>query len=131
MEEYGRVVDIKDGKGFVVVEKKSGGRNCSCCNMCRRGAGGEPFLEAAGYEGMQKGDRVRIEINETAVLKGVFFLYGIPLAGFFLAVGLVRLVTPLYLKTAIFLIVCIFAWLAGLAKGNAEGKRNGARIVKL
>jgi len=131
MEEYGTVTEVKGGMAIVLLEKGGAGKNCGGCCLCKKGREGNLLLETNGYEGIQKGDRVKIELDETAVLRGIIFLYGIPLVGFLLAVWLARMVPVPWLKTAVFLSVCIFAWLAGLSRGNAEGKRKRARIVKL
>lgn len=130
MKEYGKIVDIRNRNAVVMVEKKADEKKCSGCNICTRAGKGEFLFEAPGYDGMQKGDRVIIEIDETAVLRGTFFLYGVPLAGFFLAVTVAHLIELIYLKIIFFLVLFISIWLIGLEKGNAVGKRNRTKIVK-
>lgn len=129
MEETGIIVAAKEKNAVVMVEKKGQRNSCGSCSLCKRGKDGNLFLEARNNIGAKKGDRVKIEIDETAVLKGLFFIYGVPLAGFVAAAALTRLTAVLHIKVIIFSAVCISAWLYGLAKGNAEGIKNKAKLV--
>ena len=128
MKENGRVVDIKGGTAVVELEKKPGG--CGSCCICRKNAGGKLFLEAETGGGTERGDSVTVEIDDTAVLRGVLFIYMAPLAGFILGIAASYFIKNIPLKIAAFMAVLGLFWYYGLKKGNEEGKKNRARITK-
>ncbi len=128
MKETGRVIDIKGGTAVVELEKKPGG--CGSCCICRKNAGGKLFLEAEAGDGIEKGDIVTAEIDDTAVLKGVLFIYTAPLAGFVLGIAASYFIKNIPLKVAVFLAILSSFWYYGLKKGNEEGKKNRIRIVR-
>ncbi|MBN1444872.1 MAG: SoxR reducing system RseC family protein [Candidatus Omnitrophica bacterium] len=127
MKENGRVVDIKGATAVVELGKKPGG--CGSCCICRKNAGGKLFLEAENGEGIEIGDSVTVEIDDTAVLKGVLFIYMAPLAGFILGIAASSFIKNIPLKITVFLTVLGLFWYYGLKKGNEEGKKNRARIT--
>ncbi len=128
MKENGRVVDIKNGTAVVELEKKPGG--CGSCRICGKNAGGRLFLETENSAGAERGDSVTVEIDDIAVLRGVLFIYMAPLAGFILGITASCFIKNIPLKIAVFLTVLGLFWYYGLKKGNEEGKKNRARIVK-
>jgi positive regulator of sigma E activity len=127
MKETGRVVDIKGGTAVVELEKKTGG--CGSCCICSKNAGGKLFLEAEAAEGIGIGDTVTLEIDDTAILKGVLFIYLSPLAGFVMGIAASSFIKNIPVKIAVFMAVLASFWYYGLKKGNEEGKRNRAIII--
>jgi len=129
MEERGRVVDIK-GELAVVEMEKTGRAGCGSCCLCKKNAGGRFFLEAVNSAGAKKGDTVTVEIDDTSILRGIFFVYGVPLAGFMLGITASYFLKNVVLKIAVFLVILGFFWQYGLRKGNEEGKKSRAKIAK-
>jgi len=127
MKETGRIVDIKGGTAVLELEKKPGG--CGSCCICSKNAGGKLFLEASAGEGIEIGDTVTVEIDDTAILKGVLFIYLSPLAGFVMGIAASSFIKNIPVKIAVFMAVLASFWYYGLKKGNEEGKRNRAVII--
>jgi len=129
MKEAGIVVETGKKGAVVMVDKKSSGKSCDSCSLCRRGKNGKMFLEIPDSKGARKGDRVTVEVDEKGVLRGIFFIYAVPLAGFILAAVLSSMAATFYLGAILFISVFAAAWSYGLAKANAEGEKNKTRIV--
>ncbi|MCK9266132.1 SoxR reducing system RseC family protein [bacterium] len=130
MEEYGQVVDIKGSTAIVSVEKVRT-KSCGDCRLCEKGKDGYLLLEATGYEGIQKGDRVKVKIEVTHLLKKNLFLYGLPFVGFLFAVLVARYIHHSFIKTAVFIIVFVSAVLLGITKSNKENRVRKVKITKV
>ncbi len=130
MEERGRIIDITGDTAVVEVEKKPGRGRCGSCCLCQKNAEGRLFLEAVNSAGAKKGDAVTVEVDDMAVLRGILYVYGVPLAGFILGITASYFIKNVVLKIAAFLIILGFFWHYGLSKGNEEGKKSRARIVR-
>jgi len=122
-------VEIKDNTAVVAVEKRDGS-HCGSCSLCRKGTGGMFFLEVANNTDVKEGDSVIVRINDSAVLKGILFVYGLPLAGLIAGVVSAYFVHLLYLKMVIFLSVFTAFWYYGLKKGNEVGEKRKPEIIK-
>jgi sigma-E factor negative regulatory protein RseC len=91
MKEEGRVIEITDGGMAKLEVVKSNA--CGSCNVCSEGHSGKRLLFAENSLGAKEGDRVRIEINSTAVVKPLLFVYMIPIIGLLLGALLTGQIT--------------------------------------
>ncbi|MCM8762133.1 MAG: SoxR reducing system RseC family protein [Candidatus Omnitrophica bacterium] len=130
LEERGRVVDVK-GEIVIVELEKGNNTRCGSCGICSKGQNGRFFLEAINNGMVKTGDIVVIRIDDSAVLKGVLFIYGLPLAGFIAGLILVHYIQALYLKVVIFLSVFTAIWYYGLKKGQEIGKQKKPEIIDI
>ena len=130
MEERGRIVEVK---GDIVVVELERGKNAHCgsCCLCHKGQGGRFFLEAINNGMVKTGDIVLLRIDDSAVLKGVLFVYGLPLVGFIAGLILAYYIQALYLKMVIFLSVFTGFWYYGLKKGDETGKKKKPEIINI
>ncbi len=129
LEEKGKVVELKDRTVIVALEKKDKG-HCGSCSLCHKGAGGRFFLEVLNNANVKEGDSVIVRIDDSAVLKGILFVYGLPLAGFIAGLIAAHYIQVLYLKVIIFLSVFTAFWYYGLKKGNEVGEKRKPEIIK-
>jgi len=127
--ERGKVVEIKGEKVIVAVDKKDRG-HCGSCSLCKKGTDGLFFLEAVNKGQAKEGERVVVRIDDTTLLKGVLFIYGLPLTGFIAGVVAAYFIDIFYLKVVIFLSVFTAFWYYGLKKGNETGKKNLPEVIK-
>jgi len=127
--ERGRVVKIQGDKVLVAVDKKDRS-HCGSCSLCKKGADGLFFLEAVNKGEAKEGERVVVRIDDTTLLKGVLFIYGLPLAGFIIGAVAAYFVDIFYLKMVIFLSVFTAFWYYGLKKGNEAGEKSLPEVIK-
>ncbi|NQT07002.1 MAG: SoxR reducing system RseC family protein [Candidatus Omnitrophica bacterium] len=78
MVEEGVISDIKDGKIIVNMKRRPACGSCGACGMAENKTMEIVFENTIGAV---KGDRVHIELDDSAILKGAFFFYVIPLIG--------------------------------------------------
>lgn len=130
LEERGKVVDIR-GETAIVEIKKGKSAHCSSCGLCNKGQNGRAFLEVVNSGSVKIGDTVLVRIDDTALLKGAMFIYGLPLLGFVAGVCIASLMHPWYLRVLVFLMVFIGIWWYGLKKGNEIGRRRKPEIVNI
>jgi len=78
MVEKGVVLEKRDGKIIVKIERHSA---CGSCNACETNEKREMTLELQDTLDAQKGDTVEVELDDFAILKGAVFFYGVPLLG--------------------------------------------------
>lgn len=130
IEEKGKVIEIKGDTVIVAVERKDRGHCGSCC-LCRKGDGGQFFLEAKNSGEVKEGDSVFVRIDDVALLKGTIFIYGLPILGFIAGLVTAHYINNLYIKTAIFISVFTAFWYYGLKKGNELGKKKKPEIINI
>ncbi|MCM8760102.1 MAG: SoxR reducing system RseC family protein [Candidatus Omnitrophica bacterium] len=130
LKERGRIVEVK-GEVVVVELEKGKDVQCGVCGLCSKVQSGRFFLEAINNGMVKTGDMVVVRIDDSAVLKGALFLYGVPLAGFIGGLILAHYIEVIYLKMAIFLSVFTGFWYYGLKKGQQIGKRKKPEIVNI
>lgn len=78
MVENGVVLENRDGKIIVKIERHSA---CGACKACETGEKREMILELEDTLNAQKGDIVEIELDDSAILRGAALFYGVPLLG--------------------------------------------------
>ncbi len=79
MQEDAILVKLQpDGVATVVIER---GAPCGSCISCKRTEDGKMLTEALNAAGAEVGDRVRINIDSSVVLRAVLIVYGVPLVG--------------------------------------------------
>ncbi len=78
MVERGVVSEVK-GDTLIVKTKRRAA--CNTCEACHEGESREMVLELENSIGAKAGDEVNIELDDSLVLKGAFFFYGLPLSG--------------------------------------------------
>ncbi|MCX8083227.1 MAG: SoxR reducing system RseC family protein [bacterium] len=128
LEEKGKAVEVKGDTVIVMVDRKDKG-HCGCCCLCRKEKGFF-FLEAANDGKVKVGDSVIVRIDDSGLLKGVFFIYALPVIGFITGIISAYYVPFLSLKMVIFLSVFTAFWYYGLKKGNETGKRMKPEIIR-
>jgi len=81
VREEGRVIKIEGDLAQVEVERKSACRACGLCSLRR---GNTMLAEAENTIGAKVGEKVRIEIPSSVVLKGALLFYALPLVALIL-----------------------------------------------
>jgi len=113
MEEEGRIIKIEGDLARVEVERKSACRACGLCSLRR---GNTMIAEVENTIGAKVGERVKIEIPASVVLKGAFLFFYIPLIalilGILLEIKLTNFPTGgLTLGLSFFILSFVFSWL--------------------
>ena len=85
MEEEGRVIKIEGKLAQVEIEKKS---TCRACGLCSMRGKNTMIAEVENTIGAKVGERVRIEIPSSIVLKGALLFYTLPLVALILGMVL-------------------------------------------
>lgn len=90
LSETGQVVDAKDGKAWVAVERKT---TCESCAV-QKGCGTSVLSKVIGKKiatievdntlDVKVGDHVELAMNDDAIVSGSLMLYMLPLIAFFL-----------------------------------------------
>lgn len=127
--ERARIVEVEGEKVLVEIEREKS-RGCGGCSLCKRGANGRFFLELRNNGRVKKGETVLVKIDDTALLKGVLFIYGIPAAGFVAGVCAAYFFHHWYLKVIVFSTIFGTLWALGLKKGNEIGKKSEPEIIE-
>jgi len=83
MVEQGIVAEVKGEKLIVNIERNPA---CVSCKACSMGEGKKMEIEFDNTIGAKKGDRVKIALDDSIILKGSFLFYVVPLLG--LIIGL-------------------------------------------
>jgi sigma-E factor negative regulatory protein RseC len=113
MEEEGRIIKVEENLAQVEVERKSACRACGLCSLRR---GNTMIAEADNSIGAKVGERVRIEIPSSIILKGALLFYILPLVALILGMALGIKITKhqtggLILGLSFFTLSYILAWL--------------------
>ena len=113
MEEEGRVIKVEGNFAQVEIEKKS---TCRACGLCSMRGKNTMIAEAENTIGAKVGERVRIEIPSSVILKGAFLFFYIPLmaliSGILLEIKVTNLPTGgLTLGLSLFILSFVFSWL--------------------
>lgn len=113
MREEGRIIKVEGDLAQVEVERKSACRACGLCSLRR---GNTMIAEAENTIGAKVGERVRIEIPSSLILKGAFLFYTLPLValilGMVLGIKITNLQTGgLILGFFFFVLSFILIWL--------------------
>jgi len=86
MWEKGKIIEVSEEKLKIIVEREE---NCGSCNLCKQGREGVKIMEVTRPPGEFKvGQKVKIELSERAMVKGVLLLYFLPLLGLILGIAL-------------------------------------------
>jgi sigma-E factor negative regulatory protein RseC len=92
MKQYGKVVEVTEGKAFVIMEKHS---SCSNCNACKLGSDSHELrIEAINTAGAKNDQIVEVDMEGQHVLTAAFILYMIPLFALFLGIIIGNLIFP-------------------------------------
>lgn len=129
MIEKGRVVEIKGSIVVVEVEKQQA-THCRSCSMCSKGLNGRVFLDTENNGRVSIGDIVEVRIDDTALLTGALFIYGLPAIGFAAGIYFSSLINQWFLQVVVFLAVFMTTWFYGLKKGNEIGGDRRPKIIK-
>ena len=78
MEEEAIVLEVKDKKAKVKIERS---KSCRGCGLCSLNPGGMMVTEIEDPIGVKDGDRVQVEIPDKDFLKAAFILYLVPVIG--------------------------------------------------
>ncbi len=76
MREEGRVIKIEGNLAQAEIERKSA---CRACGLCSLRGKNTMMAEVENSIGAKVGERVRIEIPSSVILKGAFLFYILPL----------------------------------------------------
>ncbi|MBA7617492.1 hypothetical protein ES703_24807 [subsurface metagenome] len=113
MEEEGRVIKVEGNLTQVEVERKSACRACGLCSLVGKNT---MMAEVENTIGAKVGERVRIEIPSSVILKGALLFYILPLValilGMILGIKITNLQTGgLILGFSFFILSFVFSWL--------------------
>lgn len=112
MEEEGKVIEIEGNLAQVEIEKKSA---CGACGLCSLVGKNTMIAEVENTIGARVGERVRIEIPSSLILKGAFLFFYLPLMalilGILLEIKLTNLPTGgLTLGLSFFILSFVLIW---------------------
>lgn len=132
MIEVGKVVQIKKDVAVVELELKEECSSCSIASFCEM-KGGNRCIEAEKIPGIKVGDKVKVEIGATQLLKGAILLFLIPAISFLLGVVIGEVLVegvifPLALGS-LFLAVTFF--ILHFFDKKLAGDKNKIRIVAI
>jgi len=85
VREEGRVTKVEGNLTQVEIEKKSACRACGLCSMRGKNT---MIAEADNSIGAKVGERVRIEVPSSIILKGALLFYILPLVALMLGMAL-------------------------------------------
>ncbi len=85
MREEGRVTKVEGNLTQVEIEKKS---TCRACGLCSMRGKNTMIAEVDNSIGAKVGERVRIEILSSIILKGALLFYILPLVALILGMAL-------------------------------------------
>jgi len=113
MREEGRIIKVEENLAQVEVERKSACRACGLCSMRGKNT---MIAEADNSIGAKLGERVRIEIPSSVILKGALLFYILPLVALILGMALGIKITNLQtggliLGFSFFILSFVFSWL--------------------
>ena len=87
MIEEGKVVEIKENRIKVRLERKGECKECSLTDFCELAGEVEKYIEVErGSSSIKVGDKVKLEIENVSILKGTIFLFLIPTFSFLVGV---------------------------------------------
>jgi len=94
MIETGVVTDIKGNKLILNIRRSSA---CGSCNACKAIDTRHMSIALDNNTVARIGDTVKIEIDDSAIVKGALWLYGLPLAGLLLGVMCGHIITKRFI----------------------------------
>lgn len=103
MREEGQVIRVEGDLAKVEIERKSACRACGLCSLIGKNI---MIAEVENSIGAKVGERVRIEIPSSVILKGAFLFYILPLVA--LILGLVLGVKITNLQTGGLILGLVF-----------------------
>ena len=77
--EEGIVRESKDGIATIVISDSENCTECTAKLYCKQGNSNERSLTVKDTFGVNAGDKVRVSINGSQILRVSFLIYGIPL----------------------------------------------------
>ncbi|MBE0551521.1 MAG: SoxR reducing system RseC family protein [Ignavibacterium sp.] len=100
LTEEGIVKESKDGIATIVISDSESCKECTAKLYCKPGNSNERSLIVKDTFGVNTGDKVRISIRGSQILRVSFLIYGIPLilmlAGLFLGMQFFQIHKELY-----------------------------------
>jgi len=112
LTEEGIVKESKDGIATIVVSDSDNCGECSAKIYCKPGNSTERSLTVKDPFGANAGDRVRVSIKGSQILRVSFLIYGIPLililAGLFFGMQFFQINKELYSTLTAFGLVSIY-----------------------
>ena len=135
MIEQGIVADARDGKLIVNIRRHPA---CGSCKACGAAEGRLMKIELENTVDAQKGDRVSIELDDTAILRGALFFYGIPLLGLLFGIFIGKMIAermhigmPHEAASALFGMITMLLTFIGVRRYNSANKEKyKPRIVR-
>lgn len=98
--EEGIVRESKDGIATIVISDSENCTECTAKLYCKQGNSNERSLTVKDTFGVNAGDKVRVSINGSQILRVSFLIYGIPLilmlAGLFVGMEFFQIHKELY-----------------------------------
>jgi sigma-E factor negative regulatory protein RseC len=98
--EEGIVKESKDGIATIVISDSENCKECTAKLYCKPGNSNERSLAVKDPFGVNTGDKVRVSINGSQILRVSFLIYGIPLililAGLFTGIQFFQIHKELY-----------------------------------
>lgn len=126
MKEKGKVIEVKENKAIVLMEKNE---RCEKCGICNKLIERQPFIEAENEINAKEGDSVIVEIDEDLFLKICLFIYGMPLIGLITGVVFSSFLKDLFLKVFFFIFFLGLFWYTGIKLGEKYGKNKKPKII--
>lgn len=100
LTEEGIVKESKDGIATIIISDSENCKECTAKLYCKPGNSNERSLTVKDNFGLIAGDRVRVSIHGSQILRVSFLIYGIPLilllAGLFLGMQFFQIHKELY-----------------------------------
>ena len=100
LTEEGTVKQSKDGIATIVISDSENCKECTAKLYCKPGNSNERSLTVKDSFGVFAGDRVRVSINGSQILRVSFLIYGIPLilvlAGLFIGMQVFHINKEIY-----------------------------------
>ena len=100
LTEEGIVKESKDGIATIVISNSDSCEECTAKLYCKPGNSNERSLTVKDNFGVIAGDRVRVSIHGSQILRVSFLIYGIPLilmlAGLFIGMQFFQIHKELY-----------------------------------
>ena len=86
-KERGKIKEVKEGIALVEVLPEGSCEGCGAREICRLGMSGKRRVEVINTKGAKIGDEVEFVITGRRSLLASFLLYILPIASFFIGVG--------------------------------------------
>lgn len=132
--EEGIVKESKNGIATIVISDSENCKECTAKLYCKPGNSNERSLTVKDNFGVNTGDRVRVSINGSQILRVSFLIYGIPLilllAGLFLGMQVFQINKELFSTLlAVGLVLAYTSFILFVDKKKKHNVRSYPQIV--